>query len=74
MNINTKHSIGEPIWFIHNSKAVEAKIVKIDIEVKDDSEPVIKFWVNLAPDGKYDYHIVKFAEAFKSREELIQSL
>jgi hypothetical protein len=68
MNIQTKYSIGDTVWFMGKNKIVSGVVAKIQLLIFEGGQKEV-YWFGAAP--------VKFIDSsllFPSKEELIKSL
>lgn len=70
IQIETKHSIGDTVFFLKENKIVSASIYKVEVTI-DQSEKRVILYVR---DEKNDISVVSEERTFESKEQLIESL
>ena len=71
MEIKTKFDVGDKVWFMLNSKPIEAKIYKINIYgTKDEKQTSITYSV----ESSLYFGVFNEKKLYASKEELINSL
>ena len=73
MEIETKYSVNDMIWFYLNGKAIEAPIYKVDVEAYENLTTV-RYMINVGTSGNIKFEMVKEELTFDTKQELIKSL
>ena len=73
MEIETKYSVNDMIWFYLNGKAIEAPIYKVDVEAYENLTTV-RYMINVGTSGSVKFEMVKEELTFDTKQELIKSL
>ena len=74
MKIESKFDLGQEVWLMWDNKAIQRKIVSVEVEVRQD-------------DGQYEFYCIaalekdegfdipfELKELFETKEELLKSL
>ncbi len=76
MIIQTKYSIGDEVWYMHENKPANAKISEVSIGVQDDFNTVVKYRIYI--DSKVMLDRISLwgfgTELFPTKQALLDSL
>lgn len=72
MTIQTKLNIGDSVWFIHDNKVKEGRVMRISIQVIEWDRIGHTIQLHYYPSGYTGYLTEK--QAFETKEELLESL
>ena len=74
MDIKTKYSIGESVWFIEKRKVQNGRIINVDANIGYRQGTKVSTVVDYTIDYILDSARVNEADIYSTKEELIKSL